>query len=219
MNHNLNSNKLLRLQTHIIRDQGISLYVPDPEYIRSNYLTLQQFDSHVPFPYWAQVWPAAIAMASFIVEHPSYVADKKVLELAGGLGLPSLVAAQYAERVCCSDYSEEAIEAVEQSIQHHHLQNMYTRLIDWYHIPEDTDAEVILLSDINYEPDSFEQLYKVITGFIEKGATILLSTPQRLMAKPFIERISSICQYQEEVEVLHQGKAVVCSLFVLARNR
>lgn len=154
-------------------------------------------------------------MASFISAHSEYVRDKTVLELAAGLGLPSIIAARHASSVCCSDYSEEAVDTIEQSIQHNNLLNTQARLIDWYHVPEDVNADVLLLSDINYEPDSFEQLYKVISEFLEKGSTILLSTPQRLMAKPFIERLLSASVYHEELKILHQDKPVMCSLFVL----
>ena len=63
----------------------------------------------IAFPYWSKVWPSAEALALFILQHPEYIAGKMVVELGAGLGLPSLVAAQMAASVLCTDYEPEAV--------------------------------------------------------------------------------------------------------------
>lgn len=49
------------------------------------------------FPYWSKCWPSAIALSNFIAKNQALIQDKQVLELATGLGLPSLVAARFAK--------------------------------------------------------------------------------------------------------------------------
>jgi len=56
-------------------------------------------------PYFADVWPSAIALAQYLTEHPGLVQDKIVIELGCGLGLPAIVAAKLgAARVTATDF-------------------------------------------------------------------------------------------------------------------
>jgi predicted nicotinamide N-methyase len=153
-------------------------------------------------------------MGDLIFQRPELVRGLQVLELAGGLGLPSFVAARYAGAafVCCSDYMEEAVDCMTASAAHLGLSNVSCRVLDWNELPSGLAPDVLLLSDINYDPATFEILYGVLEGFLLRGVTILLSTPQRLMAKPFIERLLPFCREQVEVNV----ENVAVSLLVLS---
>jgi predicted nicotinamide N-methyase len=193
----------------------IKLCIPDSRYIQRLYRDQKHSDPKTPFPYWTQVWPAALAMTEFLVTQPGYVRGKKVLEIAAGLGLPSLVAAQWAEEVHCSDYLPEAVAVIEQSVVQNALTNVKPLVLDWNHIPADLPFDVLLVSDINYDPSQFAILYDVLHQFWKKGATIILSTPQRLMAKPFVEKILPLAEKVEEVVVRPYEERIAISLFVL----
>jgi predicted nicotinamide N-methyase len=52
---------------------------------------------------------------------------------------------------------------------------------------------VLLLSDINYDPIVFDALYLMLDKLIQNNTTIILATPQRLIAKSFIEKIEQWC--------------------------
>lgn len=43
-------------------------------------------------PYWARLWPSAIAMSEEILANPGLVAGRRVCDLGAGLGLPALAA-------------------------------------------------------------------------------------------------------------------------------
>lgn len=177
----------------------LDLFVPNAQEVQNLYLHQKQVQAQVPFPHWTKLWPAALAMGDFLHDHPELLKDKKVLELAAGLGLPSFVAARYANTVCCSDYLEEAIAAMRKTVQHLQLNNVTCELLDWNHLPSALTTDVLLLSDINYDPEQFDQLYLVLQRFIQQGTLIILTTPQRLMAKPFIEKLLPLCKQQYEM--------------------
>lgn len=189
------------LHLHNIQRPGytIDLYIPNAPEVQNIYFQQRQVHTGVPFPHWTKLWPAALAMSDFIFNHPELVNDKKVLELAAGLGLPSFVAARYANKVCCSDYLEEAVDAMNKTVQHLQLTNVSCELLDWNHLPDDLTTDVLLLSDINYDPEQFDKLYQVLQRFIQQGTFIILTTPQRLMAKPFIEKLLPLCKQQYEM--------------------
>ncbi|QNA45461.1 class I SAM-dependent methyltransferase [Lacibacter sediminis] len=203
------------LKTFHFGDYRFNAFVPDSSALQQAFTKQLQTDPSTPAPYWAQVWPSAYALCEFIATQPHWLQNKTVLELAAGLGLPSLLAAQHATKVTCSDYVPEAVEFMQESIQENKLENSKAMMIDWNHLPNDLSVDVLLLSDINYEPKAFETLFNVIISFLEKGTTILLSTPQRLMAKPFIDRLLPYIKLWEEQTITNVTPAVTCSVYVL----
>ena len=202
------------IQNFHFSNTTVQAYVPAQHWIEKQ--TKKNADA--PTPYWAQVWPAAIALCQMIASEPVLVKDKAVLELAAGLGLPSLLAAQFAKEVTASDYMPEAVALMKQSAHHNKLTNMQCRVIDWNRLDKKLCPDVLLLSDINYSPASFETLYKAISNFIQQGTTVLLSTPQRLMAKPFMERLQPWQRKAYNTEVKHNSKTVFASVWLLRKN-
>lgn len=178
----------------------------------------QQFNNgNAQSIYWAQVWPAAKALCEIIAGQPSLVADKKVLEIAAGLGLPSLLSALFAESVMATDYIPEAVELMEQSAQHNHYSNLRCRVLDWNNYIPDPSIDLLLVSDINYDPASFEILYQLLKGFIQNGTAVLLSTPQRLMAKDFMQRLLHWQKEIHEVSIQHNSHTVYVSVWLLKK--
>jgi predicted nicotinamide N-methyase len=180
---------------------SIDLWVPDLEAVKQQYLEQKKMDMATPFPYWAQVWPSAIALTEYIATHPELVQDKNVLELAAGLGLPSMLAANFAKSIICSDYLPETIGYINESAKANQFSNVTAQLLDWNLLPKNLKPNALLLSDINYEPAAFETLLKVLIRFKENGSCIILSTPQRLMAKPFIEKLLPLCTNHFQMEM------------------
>ncbi len=172
----------------------------------------QQLNRQVPthvFPYWAKIWPAAKALTQFLADHPLLLKNKQVLELAAGIGLPSLLAAQIAQQVTCTDYVQEPLAYATEAAKHY--ANFTTAVLNWNSLPKDLSADVLLLSDVNYEPAAFERLQQVIHQFLQEGATVIISTPQRLMAKSFINTLQRYCTHQQEIN----ADAVYCTVMVL----
>ena len=203
------------LETFVHQDFSFSLFVPNQQAIQQQYLQQKIIDANTPFPYWVKVWPSAIGLSYFINNHRHYIQNKKVLELAAGLGLPSLVAAKWAATICCSDYLQAPLNLVKASADFHQIQNINYQIIDWFAMPKNVDAEVILMSDINYEPAVFDVLFTIITNLLVKQTTIILSTPQRLLAKPFIERLLPFCTFKQSLEVMEDNKVVWVQIMVL----
>lgn len=191
-------------QTYRFGEITIKLLLPKQQELRKEWQ--EQKLSH--FPFWGKCWPSAEALADFLVSNPDYIKDKKVVELAAGLGLPSLVASKFAREVCCSDFLQEPLHYVRASATLNQSTNLTTSIINWQRLPKDLTADVLLLSDINYNPSDFDALNTMLQHFLDQNTLILLSTPQRIMGKSFIEKWTP---YQQRHEVM--GNDI--SLFVL----
>ena len=80
------------------------------------------------------------------------------------------------------------------------------------------NPEVVILSDVNYDPTQFETLTKLIEKFIHQGSAIILSTPQRIMASPFVLELASyiVAEYLELVDENEVTKEI--SILVLSKE-
>jgi len=202
------------LQTFFIHDKGIEIFVPNPLLIKETYKNNGEDPASL---YWAKVWPAAIGLCNFLQDHFSYITNKNILELAAGPGLPGIFCAAFARQVCISDIEPQAVELARFSATHHQLKNVSCRTIDWNDLSGVPLPEILLLSDINYAPSQFEQLLSVMHYFLNNECTIILSTPQRLMAKDFINQLLPFCKEQAETEVEKEGQKTIISVFVLKK--
>ena len=198
--------KAIASQTYYFNEKTIRVLIPDNFLIQQQYLQEKERTENEPGyiinpPYWAKIWPAAIALCKFLAANTHYIQDKKVAEIAAGLGLPSLLAAHYANEVHCSDYNQDAVDTIQQSIALNKLENIQTSVLDWQTIPNHFNPDTLLLSDVNYEPEAFVILQTLIISLLQKGCTIILSTPQRLVAKSFVEGLLPYCILKEDYSI------------------
>ena len=96
-------------------------------------------------PYWAELWPAATALASALPD----VAGLRVVELGCGLGVPSLVAAAREADVTATDWASEAVELLRANAERNGVA-LRCEVRDW----RDAWAErfdLALAADVLYE--------------------------------------------------------------------
>ena len=197
---------------------GLHLYIPDPQQVKSVYEKLLVTHPGLPFPFWAKVWPAAHAMAAFLLSHPEWTHDKKVLEIGAGIGLPSFSIAGKAASLIISDHDPAAVALLEKNIALLGLSHANAMSIDWNHFPSDISADTILLSDVNYSPEQFEVLLTLIRQWLDAGTTVVLSTPQRIMGVPFVAALTNYIVQQRTSSIEESGVATDISILVLQKN-
>ena len=103
-------------------------------------------------PYWAELWPAATALAAALPD----VAGLRVVELGCGLGLPSLVAAARGADVTASDWAEDAVELLRENAARNGLA-LRAEVRDWRE-PWPERFDVAIAADVLYERRNVEPL-------------------------------------------------------------
>ena len=194
-----------------------AIYIPLYEAVKDIYASLLKLDPNTPFPFWAKLWPSSIALLDLLEAQPHLIQNKHVLEIGAGIGLPSLMMADIAKSIQISDYDKEAVSLIQKNIEHLQLQNAEAFQLDWKNVPENLNAEVILLSDVNYDPTQFDLLISLINKFIHQGCTIILSTPQRIMASPFVQKLEASIIERHEAMVDENGIQKEISILVLSK--
>ena len=195
---------------------GLQLYVPDPDKVKPIYDQLIAINPDIAFPFWAKIWPSSLALTAFLRKEPHWILSKHVLEIGGGIALPSFSISQEASSLVISDYSTEAVALMEKNIEYLGLHHARAMCLDWNHFPSSLAADTVLFSDINYEPEQFEALLTLIKQLLEKGATVIIATPERISAVAFAVTLEPYVTSSvlETVETAHQ--TIDIRIFVLS---
>lgn len=104
-------------------------------------------------PYWAELWPAATALAGAL---PDRLDGLRVVELGCGLGVPSLVAAARGAVVTATDWAEDAVELLARNAARNGL-DVRAEVRDWRE-PWPETFDLALAADVLYEHRNVEPL-------------------------------------------------------------
>jgi predicted nicotinamide N-methyase len=104
-------------------------------------------------PYWAELWPAATALANAL---PDRLDGVRVIELGCGLGLPSLVAAARGAVVTATDWADDAVELLARNAARNGL-DVRGQVRDW-RMASTERFDLALAADVLYEHRNIEPL-------------------------------------------------------------
>ena len=127
-------------------------------------------------PYWADLWPSAILLARSLSRRALRAA--RVLELGCGLGLPSLAAALAGGNVLATDWSPEALAAVERNARRNEL-TVRTLVADWRDAAElaaHGPFDLVIAADVAYEQRNVAPLGELLALL---DAEVWLADPGR----------------------------------------
>ena len=145
----------------------------------------EAFEHEEFLPYWAELWPSALALAEEVARLD--LEGLRVLELGCGLGLPSIVAALGGAHVLATDWSPDAVEVAARNAARNRA-DLETSLAAWgtaSALVEAAPWDLVLGADLLYERRNGEQLLALLPRL---GADVLLSEPGRPFESTFLER-------------------------------
>jgi predicted nicotinamide N-methyase len=136
-----------------------------------------EFDEDERLPYWAEIWPSAIALARRLSQED--LRGRCVVELGVGVGLPSLVALDRGATVLATDYYEAAIDFTRHNAHQNGLPEPQTALLDWHDGPNVGAFGLVFAADVMYEERSTRSLARLVPGLLEPGGEALFADPGR----------------------------------------
>jgi predicted nicotinamide N-methyase len=133
-------------------------------------------------PYWAFAWAGGQALARYILDHPSIVAGRRVLDFASGSGLTAIAAAQAgAARVIASDIDFFAAIAIALNAEANGVpvETTAVNLLGEDSGFDPATVDVVLAGDVFYEPGLAGRVLTFLQRCQAAGAVVLLGDPGR----------------------------------------
>jgi predicted nicotinamide N-methyase len=148
------------------------------------------FEDDEFLPYWAELWPAAIALAAALPE----VAGLRIVELGCGLGVPSLVAAARGAEVTATDWATDAVELLRENAARNGLE-LRVEVRDWRE-PWDERFDLAVAADVLYEQRNVEPLLERLRELAPKALVGLAGRPYEA---EFLGRAGSVVEIADRV--------------------
>jgi predicted nicotinamide N-methyase len=175
----------LNLVEEVVELDGLMLSLLRPQ--QADALLSEEAFEHEEFlPYWAELWPSALALARVLRRRD--LAGLRVVELGCGLALPSIVAARGGARVLATDWSPEALEVAATNAERNQAE-VETALVAWSGAERLVDAgpwDLVLGADLLYEQRNVDQLLRVLPKL---GGEVLLAEPGRPPSTRFFDEV------------------------------
>ena len=146
-------------------------------------------DPMAEFPLWAKLWPAAVVLAEWVARlKPD--SQRTLLEIGGGLGLTSIVAASYGHRITFSEANSDAVRFAQASARLNPGGHFPAVVHDWNQPAAIGRFDMLLGSEVVYRETDIPLLTKVFSACLAPGGEIILAGEIRRTMDAFFKQMS-----------------------------
>jgi len=153
---------------------------PDPTAL----IDEEAFEREEFLPYWAELWPSAVALAHAVAARRPQ--GLQVVELGCGLALPAIVAAFEGAHVLATDWSADALAYAQRNARANDAP-LETLRVAWAE-PDELVArgpfDLVLAADVLYERRNVPQLLALLPRLAPE---VLLADPGRPALPAFLD--------------------------------
>ncbi len=159
------------------------------------------FNKDERLPYWADVWPASVALARAVRAMDG--TGRTLLELGCGVGLVVSAALRAGFEVTASDYYDDALAFARLNGVANASREAKTFLLDWRHLPDAIAAfDVVVAADVLYERAYGPVVARTIATTLAENGRALIADPGRVGSPAFFDAL-------RDVGLRHVGASVV----------
>ena len=150
-----------------------------------------EFDRDERLPYWAELWPSALALARYLAEQP--LSGRHVVELGCGVGLPTVVALDNGAEALATDHYDAALDFAVYNARINTSREPRTMLLDWHSLPPEIPGrfDLVIAADVLYERRNIPVLAALIPALLVPNGEALLADPRRKNTSVFLEEMKA----------------------------
>ena len=178
----------------------------------------EEFIKDEQMPYWAEIWPSAITLSSFIADELT-LEGQRVIEIGAGVGMASIVAAWKGASVLATDYSLEALRFARYNGLKNRVHVICERL-DWRLVQCDEQFDLLFAADVLYERVNLLPIVTAIDKLLKPGGVAYIADPRRRLAEQFLELAAennfSIASFPKKY--IGGSKDVAVNIFKMTRQ-
>ncbi len=147
----------------------------------------EDFEHDEWLPYWAEVWPSAVALARSLVRED--LAGLRSIELGCGVGLPTIAALDRGAQVLATDHNEAALDFATYNASEELGREPGTALLDWFSPRLDGlgHFDLVFAADVLYERRNAPALADLVSRLLAPGGEAIFADPRRPPAPSFLE--------------------------------
>lgn len=160
-------------------------------------------------PYWTELWPSSVALASWLALRQEEIAGRLCLDLGCGLGLTALVGQWLGARVMAVDYEEEALRFAARNATLNQVSQPLWTLMDWRRPAVRAESMArIWGGDIMYETRFVAPVLRFLGHALAPDGAVWVAEPGRTVYEAFLHALQSggwqgRRVYSERVEPLY----------------
>lgn len=197
----------------VVNSRRYSLLVP-----RSLEPFVNPLDPMAQFPLWAKIWPAAVVLAEWIaLLKPD--PQKTLLEIGGGLGLTSIVAASCGHRITFSEGNADALRFARASAGLNPGSPFPIVAHDWSRPAEIGRFDLLLGSEVVYREADIPLLAQVFDACLAPGGQIVLAGEIRRTTDTFFKHMSKRYDISVQRKKLRSDKDTISVALFRMRPR
>jgi predicted nicotinamide N-methyase len=175
-------------------------------------MTEEQYEKDKFLPYWAQQWPASLALFNYISSYFQSVIPLSgiVCEMGSGLGIISMLLSAGKKRIVATDI---AYDACRYSMYNMGQYSSYPMALcsDWRSSPFKIKFDCILASDILYEQRWISPVLDFLRSSLKNDGTAFIADPCRQWWQEFKNTAvgQGFTLNKTWEELVNQGKTTV----------
>ena len=170
----------------------------------------EDFEHDEWLPYWAEVWPSAVALARSLARED--LVGLRAIELGCGVGLPTIAALDRGAQVLATDHNEAALDFAAYNASEELAREPGTALLDWFSARLDGlgPFDLVFAADVLYERRNAPALADLVPRLLAPGGEAIFADPRRPPAPSFLEtmRVRGFQVFTEGSTVEQGGREV-----------
>ncbi len=157
------------------------------------------FDRDERLPYWAELWPSALALARHLSARE--LAGSRAIELGCGVGLPTILALARGASVLATDHYEAALDFTIYNARTNLDVEPEVSALDWREpsVQGLGAFDLVLAADVLYERKNASALADLVPKLLAPGGEAIFADPRRDEAPVFMEAMEEL-GFEEALE-------------------
>ena len=178
---------------------------PYPVFVpRSIERFLPGVDTRANSPLWARIWPASIVLAELVASMPADP-QREMIEIGGGLGHVSIIAAVCGHRITCSEANPHALAFAKASALLNGLPQLPVVHLDWGQPAVSGGFDTVIGSELVYRDADIAPLERLFTLLLKRGGEVILVSEVRRTSDAFMRRMAESFRVRVHKMNLHSG--------------
>lgn len=171
------------------------------------------------FPLWAKIWPASWVLAGYLAEMP-VASAKKTIEIGGGIGLVSIVAASFGHDITLTESNPDALQFARANALVNGCPQLPIRELDWNRPQLKDSVDYIVASEVAYKKKDLQPLLSLFKHCLNTDGEVFLAGEMRRVSKDFYQQLETGFNIRVQKKILRSsGEEIAIFLLRMTRKR